>query len=219
MADRGAGPPDARAAVIDVCNAANDTDAFQELFDLIPSGGTPRPRVTRATGSSAMPSPRRGGPSPRAARCCTPRTSTRWRPTRRRRAVATGRPRVRRLAEEITDYEIGCLQTDVAAVLRAARLGALAGTAGGAGRRRPDPDARPDRRDDPPPAAHAGARPRRAADHRAVSRPASGSDSGGSAVPGTAAASASAAQVAEPDHTVLEHACSPRDRARRGRRR
>src|SRR4029079_6328990 len=29
-----------RAAVIAVCNAANDTDAFHELFDLIPSGGT-----------------------------------------------------------------------------------------------------------------------------------------------------------------------------------
>src|SRR5829696_5109090 len=29
--------PPVRAAVIDVCNAANHTDAFHELFDLIPS--------------------------------------------------------------------------------------------------------------------------------------------------------------------------------------
>jgi aminoglycoside 2'-N-acetyltransferase I len=106
--------PALRSAVIEVCNAANDTDLFHELFSHIPSGGR---HVLVYEGDRLVSH----------AVATTPHCQPEGHPvldTAYLDADATlphaqhrghGSAAVGRLAEEITDYEIGCLQTDVGA--------------------------------------------------------------------------------------------------------
>jgi aminoglycoside 2'-N-acetyltransferase I len=103
----------ARRAVIDVCNAAHDTDAFERLFDhFIPSGG--RHFLGRVDGrlvSHAVVTTRgvQSPPGPVLRTAFVDAVSTL--PAFQRRGSATAV--MRRLGSEIDDYEIGCLQTDL----------------------------------------------------------------------------------------------------------
>ena len=108
----GLGPQD-RAAIIAVCNAANDTDAFHELFSLIPSGGRHffaydgDSVVSHAVVTTRWAQPDRHKPL-ETAYVDAVATS----PAHQGRGHASAV--MRSLADGIDDYEIGCLQTDKA---------------------------------------------------------------------------------------------------------
>ena len=103
-----------RSAVIAVCVAAHDSDAFENLFTFVPSGGR------HFLGYM--------GPELVSHAVVT----TRWLQVEQRAVMRTayvdavstlpsaqgrgcGSAVMRRLAQEIDDYDIGCLQTDIAA--------------------------------------------------------------------------------------------------------
>jgi aminoglycoside 2'-N-acetyltransferase I len=134
--------PAPRAAVIEVCNAANDSEAFGELFDLLIDGLHAIGTVGSTIVSHAV-------------------ATTRWlQPDGMRElrtayldAVATepehqgkgyGSAVVARLGDAVADFDVGCLQTDITGFY--ARLGweewrgPLAGRDGD--RRIPTPDQR-----------------------------------------------------------------------------
>ena len=105
------GPP-VRAAVIDLCNAANDTDAFHELFELIPSGGThalvyrDEQLVSHAVVTTRWAQPE-GCPILRTGYLDAVATL----PAEQGRGHASAA--LRRLAVALQAWQIGCLQTDV----------------------------------------------------------------------------------------------------------
>jgi aminoglycoside 2'-N-acetyltransferase I len=102
-----------RRAVIDVCNAAHETDAFEGLFDrFIPAGG--RHFLGRIEGrlvSHAVVTTRgaQSPPGPVLHTAFVDAVSTL--PSFQRRGSSTAV--MRRLGSEIDDYAIGCLQTDL----------------------------------------------------------------------------------------------------------
>ncbi|MGZ4675928.1 MAG: GNAT family N-acetyltransferase [Acidimicrobiia bacterium] len=105
--------PELRRAVVDLCNAAHETDAFEELFDLVPSGGRHfLARLDDRLVSHAVVTTRgaqpEGHPVLRTAFVDAVSTD----PAYQHRGAATAT--MRRLGREIDDYEIGCLQTDIA---------------------------------------------------------------------------------------------------------
>jgi len=101
-----------RAAVIAVCNAANGTDAFHELFDLIPSGGTHalvyrgEDLVSHAVITTRWAQPE-GQPILRTGYFDAVATL----PAEQGRGHASAA--LRRLAVALEAWQIGCLQTDV----------------------------------------------------------------------------------------------------------
>jgi aminoglycoside 2'-N-acetyltransferase I len=105
--------PEVRRAVIDVCNEAHDTDAFERLFDrFIPSGG--RHFLGRADGrlvSHAVITTRgvQSPPGPVLRTAFVDAVATL--PAFQHRGSAT--TIMRRLGREIDDYAVGCLQTDL----------------------------------------------------------------------------------------------------------
>jgi aminoglycoside 2'-N-acetyltransferase I len=104
--------PELRAAIIDVCNAANDTDLFHELFSHIPSGG--RHVLVHEGGrlvSHAVATARAAQPEGLPILHTAYLDAVATVPDARHRGH--GSAAVGRLALEITDYDIGCLQTDV----------------------------------------------------------------------------------------------------------
>lgn len=105
--------PAMRHAVIDVCNAANDTTAFAALFDVhIPSGGRhvlgclDGRIVGHAVATTRYAQPE-GLPVLRTAYLDAVATH----PVAQHRGVGTAV--LRRMGEVLDDYGIGCLQTDV----------------------------------------------------------------------------------------------------------
>jgi aminoglycoside 2'-N-acetyltransferase I len=107
--------PATRRAVIDVCNAANDTTEFEALFDVyIPSGGRhvlghlDGRIVGHAVATTRHVQPE-GHPILRTAFLDAVATH----PDVQHRGVATAV--VGRLGEVLDDYEVGCLQTDIPA--------------------------------------------------------------------------------------------------------
>lgn len=102
-----------RRTIIDVCNAAHETDAFERLFDhFIPSGG--RHFLGRLDGrlvSHAVVTTRgaQSPPGPVLRTAFVDAVATL--PAFQRRGSATAV--MRRLGSEIDDHEIGCLQTDL----------------------------------------------------------------------------------------------------------
>jgi aminoglycoside 2'-N-acetyltransferase I len=103
--------PAQRSSVIDVCIAAHDNDAFRNLFTFIPSGGRHFLGVEEAElVAHAVVTTRWAQP----AGCSVLRTAfvdaVSTLPAHQGRGV--GSAVMRRLAAEIDDYEIGCLQTD-----------------------------------------------------------------------------------------------------------
>ena len=102
-----------RRTVIDVCNAAHDTDAFERLFShFIPSGG--RHFLGRIDGrivSHAVVTTRgvQSPPGPVLRTAFVDAVGTL--PSFQRRGSSTAV--MRRLGTEIDDYAIGCLQTDL----------------------------------------------------------------------------------------------------------
>ena len=104
--------PDVRASVIDVCNAANDTDAFRELFELIPSGG--RHVLVQRDGelvSHAVATARGVEPEGHPVLRTAFLDAVATRPDRQ--GLGYGSAARARMADEIADFDIGCLQTDV----------------------------------------------------------------------------------------------------------
>ena len=105
--------PGTRRTIIDLCIAAHDTDAFEQLFDhFIPSGG--RHFLGRIDGrlvSHAVVTTR-GLQSPPGLVLRTAFVdAVSTLPPFQGRGSATAV--MRRLGSEIDDYEIGCLQTDL----------------------------------------------------------------------------------------------------------
>jgi aminoglycoside 2'-N-acetyltransferase I len=102
-----------RRAIIELCNAAHHTDAFDRLFvHFIPSGG--RHFLGRIDGglvSHAVVTTRglQSPPGPELRTAFVDAVSTL--PAFERQGSATAV--MRRLGREIDDYEIGCLQTDL----------------------------------------------------------------------------------------------------------
>jgi aminoglycoside 2'-N-acetyltransferase I len=100
-----------RAAVIEVCIAAHDSDAFQNLFTFIPSGGR-HFLGYRGSGlvSHAVVTTRWAQPvdQPELRTAFVDAVSTD--PAHQGRGY--GSAVMRQLAASIDDYEIGCLQTD-----------------------------------------------------------------------------------------------------------
>ena len=157
-----------RAAVIQLCIAAHGNPGFADLFSLLPPDGLhllgheDSTLVGHAVVTTRWLQPA-GLPLLRTAYVDAVATL----PARQGQGV--GSAVMRALAAAVAEeYEIACLETQRAGFY--ARLGDLARTAGRTRPRRPDPHARPALGDDPPPAAHAGPRPRRAAHHRMPAR-------------------------------------------------
>jgi aminoglycoside 2'-N-acetyltransferase I len=106
--------PTQRAAVIDVCIAAHEIQDFENLFTFIPSGGRHvlaydgTELVSHAVATTRWAQPD-GHPPLRTAYIDAVATL----PAAQGRGF--GSAAMRRLAAEIEDYEIGCLQTDKAA--------------------------------------------------------------------------------------------------------
>lgn len=105
--------PARRRAVIDVCNAANDTTAFGALFEVyIPAGGRhvlghlDGQVVGHAVATTRFVQPD-GLPVLRTAYLDAVATD----PVVQHRGVGTAV--LRRMGQVLDDYEIGCLQTDV----------------------------------------------------------------------------------------------------------
>jgi aminoglycoside 2'-N-acetyltransferase I len=102
-----------RRTVIDLCNAANETDAFDRLFNhFIPSGG--RHFLGRIDGrlvSHAVVTARgvQSPPGPVLRTAFVDAVATL--PSFQRQGASTAV--MRRLGSEIDDYAIGCLQTDL----------------------------------------------------------------------------------------------------------
>jgi aminoglycoside 2'-N-acetyltransferase I len=102
-----------RLAVIDVCNAANDTEAFWQLFGFIPSGGLHAlvhrgdRLVSHAVASTRWVEPA-GLPVLRTAYLDAVAT----RPQDQGRGHSSAA--LRHLATAIVGADIGCLQTDIA---------------------------------------------------------------------------------------------------------
>jgi len=101
-----------RASVIDLCNAAHETDEFRKLFAVyIPSGGRHflayrgAELVSHAVVTTRWAQPE-GGPPLRTAFVDAVGTL----PAHQGRGYSSAT--MRRLATEVGDYEIGCLQTD-----------------------------------------------------------------------------------------------------------
>jgi aminoglycoside 2'-N-acetyltransferase I len=100
-----------RASVIDVCVAANDNEVFQTLFTFIPSGGRHflayrgRELVSHAVVTTRWVQ-RDDQPVMKTAFVDAVATM----PAHQGRGYAS--VTMRRLAAEIGDYDIGCLQTD-----------------------------------------------------------------------------------------------------------
>jgi aminoglycoside 2'-N-acetyltransferase I len=100
-----------RPAVVDVCVAAHELDEFRSLFEYVPSGarhflafdGGTLVSHAMVTTRSVQP---HGLPVLRTAFVDAVATL----PSHQNRGYATAT--MRRLAEEIGDHEIGCLQTD-----------------------------------------------------------------------------------------------------------
>lgn len=105
--------PADRSAVIDVCNAANETEAFWQLFGFIPSGGLHAlvhhgdRLVSHAVASTRWVEPD-GLPVLRTAYLDAVATH----PEVQGRGYSSAG--LRRLAAAIGDADIGCLQTDIA---------------------------------------------------------------------------------------------------------
>ena len=102
-----------RAAIVDVCNAANDTDEFWKLFArYIPSGGRHflayegDELVSHAVVTTRWVQPE-GLPELRTAFVDAVATL----PAAQHRGYSTAV--MRRMGDEIADFEIGCLQTDI----------------------------------------------------------------------------------------------------------
>ena len=106
--------PALRGAVIEVCNAANGTDLFHELFSHIPSGGR---HVLVHDGdrlvSHAVATTRHAQPEGNPVLHTAFLDAVATRPEDQHRGH--GSAAVGRLATEVTDYDIACLQTDVPA--------------------------------------------------------------------------------------------------------
>jgi aminoglycoside 2'-N-acetyltransferase I len=101
-----------RAAVIEVCNAANDTDAFRELFDLVPPDG--RHVLVHRGGdlvSHAVASTRGVQPAGLPVLRTAFLDAVATRPEEQHRGH--GSAALRRMAAVIADFDVGCLQTDV----------------------------------------------------------------------------------------------------------
>jgi aminoglycoside 2'-N-acetyltransferase I len=104
---------DVRRAVIDVCIAAHETDAFEQLFDVfIPSGG--RHFLGRVDGrlvSHAVVTTRgvQSPPGPVLRTAFVDAVATLPEVQHRGSATAV----MRRLGREVDDYAVGCLQTDL----------------------------------------------------------------------------------------------------------
>jgi hypothetical protein len=102
-----------RQAIVDLCNAAHETDAFNRLFKyFIPSGG--RHFLGRIDGrivSHAVVTTRgvQSPPGPVLRTAFVDAVSTL--PAFQHRGASTAV--MSRLGKEIDDYEIGCLQTDL----------------------------------------------------------------------------------------------------------
>jgi len=104
--------PAERAEIVAVCNAANDTDLFHHLFEHIPAGRHALVRdgdvlVAHAVASTRWAQPG-GHPVLRTAYLDAVATH----PTHQHRGH--GSAVVSRLTAELDDYEVACLQTDVA---------------------------------------------------------------------------------------------------------
>jgi aminoglycoside 2'-N-acetyltransferase I len=100
-----------RSAVIDVCNAANDTEEFGKLFTLIPEGGR---HVLAHRGSQlvshAVVTTRWVQPEGARVLQTAYVDAVATLPAYQRRGDASAV--MRRLAAEIDDYDVACLQTD-----------------------------------------------------------------------------------------------------------
>jgi aminoglycoside 2'-N-acetyltransferase I len=102
-----------RSAVIDLCNAANDTEAFWQLFGFVPSGGLhvlvhcDGELVSHAAATTRWVQP---GVHPVLRTAYVDAVATR--PEHQGRSYSS--MALRRLAAAIVDADIGCLQTDIA---------------------------------------------------------------------------------------------------------
>jgi aminoglycoside 2'-N-acetyltransferase I len=100
-----------RDAIIEVCIAAHENDAFRDLFSFIPSGGrhflayVGAEIVSHAVVTTRWAQPD-GHPVLRTAFVDAVATLPSC------QGKGYGSAVMRRLAEEIDDYEVGCLQTD-----------------------------------------------------------------------------------------------------------
>lgn len=105
--------PEMRRAIVDLCNAANDTTEFERLFaHYIPSGG--RHVVGRLDGrivGHAVVTTRHAQPEGSRVLRTAFVDAVATDPAAQHRGVATAV--MRRLGESLPDYEIGCLQTDI----------------------------------------------------------------------------------------------------------
>jgi hypothetical protein len=107
--------PPLRVEIIAVCNAANDTHLFHELFSHIPSGG--RHVVVHAGDrlvSHAVATTRAVQPAGLPVLHTAYLDAVATLPAEQGRGY--GSAAVGRLGAELGDYEIACLQTDVVAV-------------------------------------------------------------------------------------------------------
>ena len=104
--------PAVRAAVIAVCDAANDTDAFRELFDLVPPDGR-HVLVHRGDElvSHAVASTRWVQPDDHPVLRTAFLDAVATRPDCQGRGYGTAA--LTRMTDVIADFDIGCLQTDV----------------------------------------------------------------------------------------------------------
>jgi aminoglycoside 2'-N-acetyltransferase I len=105
--------PRLRTEIVDLCNVANDTDAFHELFALIPTGG--RHVLVRREGvlvSHAVATIRGVQPGGLPVLRTAFLDAVATHPEHQGRGY--GSVALRRMATEIAGDEIGCLQTDVA---------------------------------------------------------------------------------------------------------
>lgn len=104
---------DHRSAIIAVCIAAHDTEDFNNLFTHIPSGGRHflgylgTELVSHAVVTTRWAQPE-GHPELKTAYIDAVSTSPQF------QSCGYGSSVMRRLAEDISDYEIGCLETDKA---------------------------------------------------------------------------------------------------------
>lgn len=109
-----------RAEIVELCIAAHENDAFHDLFLHVPSGG--RHVLAHRAGElvgHAVVTTRWLQPEGGVAMGTAYVDAVSTRPDLQRQGI--GSAVMRRLAEEITDYEVACLQTDRPAFY--ARLG------------------------------------------------------------------------------------------------
>ena len=161
-----------RTSVSELCNRANDTDAFHDLFVVyVPSGGRhflgfdhDGVLASHAVVTTRWVQPT-GHPPQRTAFVDAVATD----PERQHAGLSTAV--MRRLGREIEDFDLGMPADRSPRLLRARRVGAVARAACWAARWRAGADARPAGRDGAAAALHPATRDRWAAQHRVAATP------------------------------------------------